>query len=394
MKYYIKLFIIYWLRIILKCFYIFPIKNNRIIFSSYEGLSYTCNPKYIFQYFHKHSRHKFQYIWCLNDKSKLPLEYSDDVIVVKFLSIQHIYYLLTSKVIISNLGIEPFIPKRKKQFFINTWHGGGAYKRVSSDLAVFSQAQTYYVRKLREIRRRETNIFLSGSKAFTKVASNDFHINLDAFVNTGMPRNDVLINPDNDAILLIRQKIATSYHCPTDSLWVLYAPTFRGTYRNQQHIDNQIIAPEITKAFEEKFGKKVTILNRAHISRDNKNMNSSDECFDVSLYPDMQDLLLSCDILITDYSSSVWDFSLTNKPCFLFVPDLEAYEKSIGFYTPIEKWAFPYAKSITELCDLINAYNYHKAQEKIHCHQVLLGSYEKGNACKEVYELILNLIHK
>ena len=388
MKFYIKIFIIYLIRIFLYCFYIFPVRKNRILFSSYEGLSYTCNPKYIFQDLYDHYGNKLQYIWCLNDPSLLPERYVKNVHTVKFLSLKYLYYLLTSKVIISNLGIEPFVPKRKSQIFINTWHGGGAYKKVNSDLAVFSKAQSFYVRKLREIRRRETDLFISSSEAFTNVASKDFHIDIESFVNTGMPRNDILINCDQNNINRIRNSISELYNLPAHALWILYAPTFRGTYREQQHIDNQIVNPIVERAFADKFGKEVVILNRAHISKDKSSLELPDSCIDVTSYSDMQELLLACDVLVTDYSSSVWDFSMTGKPGFLFVPDLETYLKTIGFYTPLDKWPFPYAKSINELCDLIKNYNPKEANDKILYHKNLLVSYDKGDACLQIRNII------
>lgn len=392
MKYYLKIILIYVLRSILCCFYIFSVKRNRILFSSYEGLSYTCNPKYIFQDLYDNYTDTLDYIWCLNDKSQLPKKYLKNVTIVKFLSLRHIYYLLTSKIIVSNLGIEPFVPKRKSQLFINTWHGGGAYKKVSSDLSIYSKAQAFYVKTLREIRRKDTDVFLTSSKAFTEVAAKDFHVNTYSFLNTGMPRNDVLINATTDEKNRIREQIAINYKLPIDELWVLYAPTFRGTYRDQQHIDNQIINPTVEKAFSDRFQKKVVILNRAHISKDKSSLELPETCIDLTSYPDMQELLLACDILITDYSSSVWDFSMTGKPGFLFVPDAGEYEKSIGFYTPLDKWSYPYGKSIPELCKLISDFDEQASKNKINSHLDLLGSYEKGTACKQVRELIIRNI--
>lgn len=123
MKHYLKIVTIFFLRILLRAFYVFPVKKNRILFSSFEGKNYGCNPKYIYEYMYKHWGDSYEYVWCLNDSSSLPLEYK--ATCVRFLSMSHLYYLLTSKAIISNMGIEPMFPKRKKQLFINTWHGGG-----------------------------------------------------------------------------------------------------------------------------------------------------------------------------------------------------------------------------------------------------------------------------
>jgi CDP-glycerol glycerophosphotransferase len=73
-----------------------------------------------------------------------------------------------------------------------------------------------------------------------------------------------------------------------------------------------------------------------------------------SKYDEMQELLCMADVLITDYSSSQWDFALTGKPGFLFTPDLDYYQhEDRGFYTPIDDWPFPYAKTNEELSNLI-----------------------------------------
>lgn len=386
----IKLNIIRLLRFALRIFYIFPIKRNRILFSAYEGRSYTCNPKYIYEYLKQD--HGYELVWCINDKNKLP-EDSQYIKSAKFLTPKHIYYIMTSKVIISNLGIEPFIPKRRNQIFINTWHGGGAYKRQSSDMNVFSQAEKKYTDALKDIRKHNTDYFLTSSEAFTSVMVDDMHLPQEVMVSTGMPRNDILINSDDSVIKIKRDIISKDYDLPKDALWVLYAPTFRGTYRNQTHIDNQIISQQVIDSFKRRFNKDVFILNRAHISKEMTSMESGNNCRDLTAYQDMQELLLVCDILITDYSSSVWDFSLTSKPGFLFVPDLKEYEYKIGFYTPFKDWPFPYAENIDELCHLIETYDEIKGNEKSAKHLNLLKSYEKGDATKQVADLINTIVN-
>ena len=126
---YIKIIIVYVMRIVLRIFYIFPINNKKIIFISYSGKQYSCNPKYIFEYIYKKFGNEFQYIWCLNNKNKLP-ESCKKVRIVKYLSLEYIFASMTSKFIINNAHIDPIFPFRKDQITIHTWHGGGAYKTV------------------------------------------------------------------------------------------------------------------------------------------------------------------------------------------------------------------------------------------------------------------------
>lgn len=393
MRYYIKVYIVSLARVILKLGYIFPIKKKRILFSSYEGLQYTCNPKYLFQGLFDSLDKSYDYIWVLNDRGLLPKKYHGKVKTVKYLSPKHIYYLLTSEFIISNLGIEPIIPKRKSQVFINTWHGGGAYKRVSADMSMFTEPEKYYIKKMRDFRKKDTTYFLSSCERFTEVSSQDFFINKFSFISSGLPRNDRFFCTSPEKRLAEKKVFCASYGVPIDNLIVLYAPTFRGSHRKQEHIDDQVCSAKVSQTLKERFNKSVTFLFRSHISKDLnliENENSEVNMIDVTKYPDMQDLLDYADILITDYSSSIWDYCITFKPGFLFVPDLKKYELGRGFYIPISSWPYPYAESVEELCDKIKYYSLEDNENRIKTHQKELGTFERGNALQCVIKLIEN----
>jgi CDP-glycerol glycerophosphotransferase len=111
---------------------------------------------------------------------------------------------------------------------------------------------------------------------------------------------------------------------------------------------------------------------------------------DVSDYPDMQDLLCAVDVLITDYSSSIWDFSFTHKPCFLYAPDLEEYKSNRDFYTPIEEWPFPLAKTNQELIENIKNFDSKEYIGKVNKHHKELGSYETGHATEHFCKLLFS----
>ena len=99
-------------------------------------------------------------------------------------------------------------------------------------------------------------------------------------------------------------------------------------------------------------------------------------------------------MLITDYSSAVWDFSLTGKPGFLFTPDLSIYKTDTDFDTPIELWPYPYALTIEDLCANILKYDEEESSQKIKAHHALLGSFEKGIATSEICKIIKDHMDK
>ena len=98
------------------------------------------------------------------------------------------------------------------------------------------------------------------------------------------------------------------------------------------------------------------------------------------------------DALITDYSSSIWDYSLAGKPSFLYVPDLNVYgDKLHGFFTPIEDWPGVICENMDELVKEMCNINYEEHASKAKLHHIKMGSYEKGTACEEVLNYIKSL---
>lgn len=144
-----------------------------------------------------------------------------------------------------------------------------------------------------------------------------------------MPRNDELVNNhDNKTAAYIRKY----YNIPADNKIILYAPTYRKGKRNEA-TDYNLDVRGIVEAAKERFGGEWTILYRMHyfIKKRLPADTKGQHIIDVTDYGDMQDLLLAADILITDYSSSVWDYSLLKRPCFLYTTDLDEYLETQGF---------------------------------------------------------------
>ena len=104
----------------------------------------------------------------------------------------------------------------------------------------------------------------------------------------------------------------------------------------------------------------------------------------------MQELLWVSDILMTDYSSSMWDFSLTYKPCFLFATDLKEYQNERDFYSDIHTWPFILAENNDELNEKILSYNDEEYRQAVKKYHEDMGSYEKGSACKQITDVIMS----
>ena len=378
---YLKIAIVHLLRLILKIFYIFPINDKRIIFVSYKGKQHCCNPKYIFEYIYYKYGKNYEYVWCLNNELDFPNEYKN-VKIIKYLKLKYLYYIITSKYIINNLFIEAIFPTRKGQIIVNTWHGCGAYKKIGASVPAFNKERKY-LEIVQNIRAKENNHYIVSAYDKYKIyMSEDWKVSEDKYLKTGLPRNDIIFSGNT-----FKEKVAKYFDIAYEIKIILYAPTFRGHHYNSQPLNISFSIDELLLNLKKKFNDEYVFLYRGHLY--SSNINIPDGVIVASDYPDMQELLCATDILITDYSSSMWDFSLVYKPCFIYAPDINKYEDDDrGFYTPIYEWPFPIAETNEQLMNNIMQFDKEKYDADVKAHHDALGSYEKGTATKQFCELI------
>ena len=359
-------------------FFVFPIKNNRIFFSAYSGRQYSCNPKYISDWIEQNYKDEFEIIWAFNEPDAFSYLKNRNIKCVKVKSIKYLYYLLTSKIVIDNVESWSILPKRTGQYVINTWHGGGAYKGVG--LKRKDTSETLDKNMLRKNER--ISIYLSSSKVFSQMTLRESFQYNGKIMECGMPRNDLLIKNDENKKNIIKEKLGINKKTGI----VIYAPTFRHDLKYKYMLDYE----KTLNALKNRFGKEWIMLIRTHYYLQSEKIESS-RVKNVSDYPDMQELLLISDVLITDYSSSIWDFSLMEKPCFLFMPDYNEYIDEREFYTPIQDWPYPASFSMEDLEDKIIKYDHEIAKKRILNHHIKLGICESGMASEIVGKEIVKL---
>lgn len=366
------------IRILLKTIPWGKVQKNQLLFVSYLGKQYSCSPKYISEYFQNHTA-DYTIIWAFKDPHKYQYLTKKGILLVKYNSLQFIKLCLTSKYIITNTRDLTYIPFSKNQYVINTWHGGGAYKCVGSQKA--TQTKIEHFRE--NIAHKTPLLYLSSSELSTQyIFKKSFH-HTGPIISCGMPRNDLLIN---GSAFDIKEKVEKSLDIPSDAKILLYAPTFRD---NREPSDYSFDIAEVCKQLKSKFGGKWVVLFRLHYYIAEQLSKTNNSFIDASLYPDMQELLYISDVLITDYSSSIWDFSFTYRPCFLYATDLSDYDITQGFYTNIHEWPFPLAENNQELISNIANFDQTKYQNAIEKHHSDFGSFENGTACQQVYKYIL-----
>lgn len=353
------------------------VKDNYIMFCTSSGDGYYCNPKYIYEYIHKEYNKKYVYIWAFKHPERYRVLLDSNTIICKYRSIKYYYYRLVSKFYITNSIESTEYVEKRNQYKIQTWHGGGAYKIVGLD----EKGVSCLYKKRVALNVNDTDFFLSSSKKLSDFMIRGSFRFKNEIINTGMPRNDIFFNNQH---ISIRKKVRKKLDVENKYV-VLYAPTWRYDRNRDFH---EIDFNRIKYAIKEKFGKETAVLVRMHIHSRQKFDNN---VLDVRDYPDMQELLCAADMLITDYSSCMWDFSLSDKPCLLFATDVKRYKDERDFYIPITDWPFPLATNNDELFTIIINFNMKEYLRNVKKHYSDLGSYEKGIACKMTCDIIKNI---
>ena len=351
-----------------------PIHNNKVVMDNYEGLGYGENPKYIAEELLKKDR-RYRIIWLTRDKKT---SFPKGVKPILRDSFRAYYECATAKAWVFNTRDVKLLEKRKGQVFLQTWHGGVALKKVEKDAE-----------------DKLTERYVSAAKYDGEIADGiivDGKLNEDIFESSfwlsprcerlriGQPRIDVLINGqrNQEIVYRVRNKLGIS----NDSFFVLYAPTFR---RNESYMGYITDFSQIKEAFSERFGK-VEMAFRLHPS-DVQLMGKYRDIYGTALanattYPDVQELVIAADCVITDYSSIAYDFAIIRKPVFLIMKDVNEYIEARGVYDVFYKQPFAMNYSEEMLIEEVRNFTYEEMNQRYNSFYEKYPTYNKGNAAK------------
>ncbi|MEE0840805.1 MAG: CDP-glycerol glycerophosphotransferase family protein, partial [Acutalibacteraceae bacterium] len=334
------------LRILNRAFWIicriFPIKKNKIVFQSYYGRGYGDNPKYIAEALIK-SGEKLDIVWVVNGKEKP--DFPPCIRTVLFRSLRYIYEMSTAKVWVDNSRKE-YCLKKKNQYYMQTWHGGLGMKKVEN--MVPEKLSSEYLRMAKRD-ALQCDVMLSSCDTLTSDYRNYFWYPQGEIIQKGLPRNDRLLSFTQSDVARIKK----SLDIKDGVKLLLYAPTFR---ENHDLSVYDIDYKRCKEALEEKFGGKWKILLRLHpnVFKLSDNIEYDPEVLiNASYYPDMQELYMISDMLITDYSSVIFDFLLIEKPSLLYASDVSKYRLERDYYFDFSELPFTLCENNDQLIKAI-----------------------------------------
>lgn len=363
---------------IIRIFNCFPIRNNKIFLYSYYGSQYGCSPKYISEYLVNNYSNKYDIVWAFNDIDSK--KYIEGIRKVKVMSLRYFYELCTSKVIITNFRTTEIFKKRKNQYYIQTWHSSLRLKQIEKDAE--NTLPLHYV----EMAKRDSeklDLLMSGCKFSTDIFKRAFWYEGEIFEH-GTPRNDLLFEKTDR----INNKIKDKLKIDRNKKIVLYAPTFRKD--NDLTVYNLDYSRIISKLSEKFEGEWIFLVKlHPHLILKSKELVCGNNVLDVTTYDDIQELLGVADILVSDYSSLIFDFVLTERPCFLYVPDLDKYiESDRRLYFDINELPFISVKNNNEFVKEIDSFNQIKYKKNLDKFNSKIGSFENGQCCRELEKKI------
>ena len=381
-KYFVKISLLKGLRLISRL-KISKINNNLLIFGGYLGKSFIGNTKYLFLYLNKFSN--YECIWISRSKEIVKKLNKMEFKSLYAFSFKAFSKLRNARCVFVTHGEGDVLPIKfsKKTKLILTWHGS-AIKKVGFDSPITTFNR--YNLQVLQMFSKEISYILATSEDDKRKMKSAYRVPSEKIIITGYPRHDFLYNKTTSEINIFKEQQGISKEIKKI---ILYAPTFR-----EDRIAKMPFSKTDMVALDNFLKENNSILIfKTHVFVKEIDNIGLDHIIIPDSYSDPQELLLISDVLISDYSSIMFDFLLIdNKPIISFPYDLEFYKNERGlYYHDYEK--FIPAPIVYKISDLIHhlktieqwSPEYEEQRRNVN---ELVNKFHDGNSCKRVAEFL------
>ena len=358
--------------------WLFPIQE-KIVFSSYGGTYFNDNTAAVYEAILKKNAH-LKYVWLMKDPSYV----IEGASVVKATSFQAIYELATARCWIDNKRKPYWVRKRKGQYYVQLWHANISLKIVEKDAS--DKLGNYVDGAIND--SQMADVFVSGSKWQTDNYRSSFWYD-GKILECGSPRSDVLYSDRRQKT----KKVFDFYHLSNETNVILYAPTFRNSKRTDCY---DLDLKAMIHACEEKWGGSWVALIRLHPNIQSKmnELTFNDKILNGSLYPDINELILASKIVITDYSSLIFDSMITENILMMYVKDADEYQKERGLYWKMEELPFLIAYNNNDAVENISRFSDIEYSEKLQKFIDDVGIIQNPHSSESVADEILTYLNQ
>ena len=285
---------------------------------------------------------------------------------------------------ISNVRLPYYWPKRREQLYIQTWHSGIGLKKCESD--VINHLSKVYVKNAMHD-ASITDLMISNSTWESELYRRAFWYKGE-ILECGLPREDVFAL-DSEEAKILKCKVLEKYNLEEvqNLHLLLYVPTFR--------VDGSLKAYDIDYdrlicTLEKRWGGNWRIILRLHPNIQSKQtqITYGSKLLNGSQYGEINDLIIASDVVISDYSSCMFDAMLAGKNVFLYASDISEYKNDRGMLFRFEELPFSLSTNNDELINNINTFNEKKYIQSCQEFKEKIGLFNLGNASKAVVDWI------
>lgn len=361
---------------------VFPVQDNKIVCCNMKGKRYGDNPKYIVDEILRQGL-DYEIVWLM--KPDMEADLPDKIKRVNYNIFRIAYELSTAKFWIDSNTKPLGIRKRKNQYYIQTWHGSYGLKKMYGDIpdkiSLFDKYNIRYNSKIQDL-------FVSNSFFYSDIYHRAFWYDGE-ILQCGSPRNDIFFTQGEDCT-----KRVQSYFHTEGKRMALYAPTYRNDFGTDAF---RLDFMRLKKNLEARFGGEWVILVRLHphnMMDAEGFLEYTDTILNATGYSVMQELLVACDILISDYSSCMFDFVTTGKTCFMYASDAARYKDEHDFYFDLDALPFPLAENNDQMEEKILHFDEKQYEKDLQQLFNRVGLCENGTACKQVIDWMEQKVKK
>ena len=305
---------------------VLPVSPHLVLWESNHGASIGCHPLAIFRWMVDRPEYShLLHVWAVNDLGPIPADLLGrrNVVFVPLHSTEYMQYLATAGYLVNNVSFAPYFVRRREQRYLNTWHGTPFKtlgRSMRGGLLDYENLQ----------RNFQLSTTLMAPNELTRWALVEDHDLLDVYrgrtIVAGSPRLDTSLTMSAQERTALRGRLGLAED--DERRLVLFAPTWRGGV-SKRELDREALVADLTAMASR---DDVLVVYRAHRLSE-KLLAGVD--LPVSVVPkdiDTNELLAAVDVLVTDYSSILFDFLPQKRPIVLYMHDIEEYRAERGLY--------------------------------------------------------------
>ncbi|MEU5883250.1 CDP-glycerol glycerophosphotransferase family protein [Spirillospora sp. NPDC047279] len=321
--------------------------RDLVVFESYFARQYSCNPQAVYEEMERRDL-GYEYVWATADgQFRVP----GSARTVLRGSREYYELVGSARFVVNNVLQMDGYTKRPGQTYLQTWHGT-PYKHIGYDLVQNGRIAS----STTKLSRFQEDVplwdyLISPAPHVTEMLRRAFRYEGEV-LETGYPRNDMLFGADRfERARQVRERLGI----PAGRQVVLYVPTWREDIWLQGGRQAELALD--TSAVAGALGGDSTVLVRQHHMVADRTVGIGTEVIDVTRYPDINELYLVADVVITDYSSVMFDYAATGRPILFFTPDLDFYQDELrGTYFDLTQEApGPLLRQTDEVVDALRS---------------------------------------